>query len=54
MNPKETAMKIAKDFDSLTANYQSIIATLIKGLAPNTPQEKRDELRKIFAPLTKK
>lgn len=54
MTPKETAMKIAADFDDLTAKYQQIMKILLDAMSPDTTQEQRDELRKVFAPLAKK
>lgn len=51
--PKETASKIAADFDSLMGNYRRMTKMLLDGLAPGVPQERRNELRKLFTPFTK-
>lgn len=50
---KQTAVKLRQNFDALMDNYRRVTQLLLDGLAPGVPQERRDELRKIVAPLTK-
>lgn len=50
---KQTAFKLRQNFDALMDNYRRVTQLLLDGLAPGVPQERRDELRKIVAPLTK-
>lgn len=50
---KQTAVKLRQNFDALMDNYRRVTQMLLDGLAPGVPQERRDELRKIVAPLTK-
>jgi hypothetical protein len=53
MNPKDTTIKLQQDFDSLMGNYRRMTQMLLDGLAPNVPQERRNELRKLFTPFVK-
>lgn len=53
MSAKDTAAKLQQDFDQLTGNYRRMTKMLLDGLAPNVPQERRNELRKIFTPFVK-
>lgn len=43
--------KLSQDFDQLMGNYKRMTRMLLDGLAPNVPQEQRDELRKLFTPF---
>ena len=53
MSAKDTAAKLQQDFDQLTGNYRRMTKMLLDGLAPDVPQERRNELRKIFTPFVK-
>lgn len=43
--------KLSRDFDQLMGNYKRMTRMLLDGLAPNVPQEQRDELRRLFTPF---
>ena len=53
MSAKDTAAKLQQDFDQLMGNYRRMTQMLLDGLAPGVPQERRNELRKLFTPFTK-
>ena len=53
MSAKDTAAKLQQDFDQLTGNYRRMTKMLLDGLAPDVPQERRNELRKLFTPFVK-
>lgn len=53
MSAKDTTEQLKQDFDSLMGNYKRMTKMLLDGLAPGVPQERRNELRRIFTPLTK-
>ena len=53
MSAKDTAAKLRQDFDQLMDNYRRMTKMLLDGLAPDVPQERRNELRKIFTPFVK-
>lgn len=48
---KQSATQVAADFDRLMGNYKRMTKLLLDGLAPGVPQEKRNELRKLFTPF---
>ncbi len=53
MSAKDTAAKLRQDFDQLMDNYRRMTKMLLDGLAPDVPQERRNELIKLFAPFVK-
>ena len=53
MSAKDTAAKLQQDFNQLMGNYRRMTKMLLDGLAPDVPQERRNELRKLFTPLVK-
>lgn len=53
MTTKDRIVKLQQDFDQLMGNYRRMTQMLLDGLAPGIPQEKRNELRKLFTPLAR-
>ena len=53
MSAKDTAAKLQQDFDQLMGNCRRMTKMLLDGLAPDVPQERRNELRKLFTPFVK-
>lgn len=50
---KAAAANLTGDINKLMFDYQQVIKLLVDGLDPNTPQEKRDALRKSFSSLVR-
>ena len=53
MSAKDTAAKLQQAFDQLMGSYRRMTKMLLDGLAPDVPQERRNELRKLFTPFVK-